>query len=114
VTKAGMVKQGYERRDINVSFIIGVAFFSIIILVGILIVLNNFFTSEKEKLVYETLLKPESTELLNLQTNQSKILNTYKVLDAEKGIYQIPIERAMQLLADEYAQKRENQEKDTP
>jgi hypothetical protein len=69
-------------------------------------VLNDFFVSEKEKVVYETLLKPESNELLDLRAKELDILNSYKTLNADKGIYQIPIERAMQLLADEYSQQR--------
>jgi hypothetical protein len=97
---------GYEKHDINVPKVIGISVLLIIILVGILIVLNDFFVSEKEKVVYETLLKPESNELLDLRATELDILNSYKTLDAEKGTYQIPIERAMQLLADEYSHQR--------
>ena len=100
---------GYEKHDINVPKVIGVSVFLIIILVAILIVLNDFFVSEKEKVVYETLLKPESNELLDLKAKELDVLNSYKTLDAERGIYQIPIERAMQLLAEEYSQQRHKQ-----
>ena len=107
-------KNSYEKKDINVPFVIGVAVFLVFILIGILIGLNDLFISEKEKIVYDTLLKPESTELLELQASQSKLLSSYKVLDAEKGIYQIPINRAMTLVADEYAHKGVRQQKRKP
>lgn len=36
-----------------------------------------------------------------LYTQEQEYLTTYKLLDAEKGVYQIPVERAMQIIAQE-------------
>jgi hypothetical protein len=99
-------KKGYEKQDINVAFVIGVAVFIIIILIGILIVLNDYFVLEKEKVVYDSLLKPESSALREIRASEAEVLNSFRVLDTEKGIYQIPIERAMQLLAEESFQQK--------
>lgn len=94
-------KSGYEKLDINVPFIIGIAFVTIIILLILLVALNDYFIAEKEQMVYELQLKPESTELRTINAFENEILNEYKILDANKGIYRIPIERAMKLMVEE-------------
>ena len=93
---------GYEKRDINATKIIIFSSAGIIILASLLFLLYNYFISEKEEIVYETQLKPESVLLRDLRAGEEETLTTYKVLDAGKGIYQIPIDRAMQLLAEEH------------
>jgi hypothetical protein len=94
-------KSGYEKLDINVPFIIGIAALTIIVLIVIVVILNDYFTAEKEQMVYEVQLKPESTELRSIRALETETLNEYKVLDEKKGIYRIPVERAMKLIVDE-------------
>ncbi len=55
----------------------------------------------KEDIIYESQLKPESTDLKKIQVEESEILSTYQLLDPVKGVYRIPIEQAMKLLAEE-------------
>jgi len=93
--------QGYEKKDINVIKVIVVAVGILIILIMIIVVLNDFFTAEKEEIVYEQTLKPENPLLQELRAKENETLNTYKLLDPVHRIYQIPIERAMQLLVQE-------------
>ncbi len=78
----------------------------IIILATILLLLYNYFLAEKEEIVFEMQLKPESVLLRDIRASEEKTLTSYKLLDPQKGIYQIPIERAMQLIAEENFQKR--------
>lgn len=40
-------------------------------------------------------------DLARLRTREKEGLTSYKLLDAEKGIYQIPIDSAMKILMDE-------------
>ena len=101
-------KNGYERQDINPYKVIGVSAAGIVILVFILILLTDYFIIEKEDMVYNTNLKNISVDLKDLQTSESATLNNYKLLDAEKGVYQIPIDRAMQLIAEESFKQRLN------
>ena len=91
----------YEKQDINVFRVIGIAVATIAVLVVIVIFLSDYFTAEKEDLVYDVLLKPPSKELLEIHAREQETLTTYKLLDAGKGVYQIPIEHAMKLLAGE-------------
>lgn len=92
---------GYEKKDVNVKMIIGVGLTSVIILIIIFVILNDYFTVMETEAVYEAQLKPESAMLKELRTEDEKILTTYKLIDAEKGVYRIPIDRAMHLLAEE-------------
>ena len=101
MTSADNNKAGYEKRDINVAMVIGLSVFLVAILVIILVFLMDYFVETKEEMVYEIQLKPESVDLKTLEAEDKKILNSYKVLDAGQGVYRIPIERAMELLAKE-------------
>ena len=92
---------GYEKKDVNVTKVIGYTVFIVVIFVAILIFLSEYFLYTTEKMVYETVLKPESISYRDLRAREDEILTNYKVLDKEKGIYQIPIEQAMKITADE-------------
>jgi hypothetical protein len=93
-------KSGYEKKDVNLKFVIGISLLSIVIFVVIIVFLTDYFITEESKIVYETQLQPESVNLKDLLAEEEEILTTYKILDAEKGIYRIPIERAITLLAE--------------
>lgn len=90
----------YEKKDVNVSRIIGYALALTIILVAILVFLNEYFIIESEKMKAET-ANHISSKLRELRAQEDAILTSYKLLDAERQKYQIPIERAIQLLANE-------------
>ena len=105
--------EGYEKRDINLKKIISITIAMFILLVVILVALTQYFVTFKEQQVYKSVLQPESKELRELRAREDEILNSYKVIDKEKGIYQIPIIRAMELVAEESYKKsvsgKENQ-----
>ncbi|UCD94465.1 MAG: hypothetical protein JSU69_12015 [Candidatus Zixiibacteriota bacterium] len=92
---------GYEKRDVSLIKVILYGVLGIIVLVIALIFIIDYFTAVKEDIVYESVLKPESAALSELQAREIEELNNYKLLDADKEIYRIPIERAKRLLADE-------------
>jgi hypothetical protein len=92
---------GYEKRDANLKWIVGTAIVGVVIVVAVAIFLNEYFIFSKDKLVYETVLSPESKALRDLRAREDELLNSYGVIDREKGIYRIPIDRAMKVLADE-------------
>lgn len=94
-------KSGYEKKDVNIPIIIGVSLLSIAILVVMVVVLTDFFKLQKESVVYDSILSKESKELTELRKHELETLNNYKIFDAKKGTYQIPIKRAMQLLTEE-------------
>ena len=96
---------GYEKRDVNIVMVIGISVFLVSLLVVILVFLMDYFVDTKEQMVYEVQLQPESVELQDLDAADMEELTTYKILDAERGMYRIPIERAMELLAKEASDK---------
>ena len=99
-------KNDYERQDINPKIVIGYSVAGMIILIVILVLLTDYFMIKKEEIVFETNLKPVSVDLREIRAMETETLTNYKLLDKNKGIYQIPIERAMQLIAEESFIKR--------
>lgn len=97
---------GYEKQDIDIKSIFMWALLSFVVIAGMLIFLYEYFIVEKEKEVYEAVLKPESPKLILLRITEDDILNNYAVIDANKGIYRIPIDSAMKIVAQEAAQRR--------
>jgi hypothetical protein len=97
--KFGHENEGYS--DINLKFISLLVLSSVLAIVIIIIFLNSYFIQEKERQVFELVLKPESLELRELHAVEYELLNSYKVIDSEKKIYRIPVERAMQLIIKE-------------
>ncbi|MHB2149277.1 hypothetical protein ACX8XP_09495 [Calditrichota bacterium LG25] len=99
---------GYEKSDANVNKIIAYTILIMVLLGAIIVGVNEYFTYYSRQLEYDIILNKQSTELLELRANEEKILNSYELLDYTKGIYRIPIERAMEILADEaYAKQKE-------
>lgn len=103
---SGPENGGYEKRDINPTkvFLAGLA--GVVVIVIVVIFIINYFTATREEIIYEEVLKPESAALRELHAREEEELNSYAVLDAKKGVYRIPIKRAMELMAEEAYQAR--------
>lgn len=99
----------YEVRDISWLTLLWMGALIIGGLVVIVIMLDSYFSLAKEQEVYELVLKPESTQLRELRAQEQQTLTSYDVIDKQKGVYRIPIDRAMQLVADESFQARQRQ-----
>ena len=95
----------YEKKDVNVSKIVGYTVAALIILIAILMFLNEFFIFQVEGIKQER-DSVVSSQLRDLRAAEEETLNSYKVLNAEKNKYQIPVDRAMKLIADEDFAKR--------
>jgi hypothetical protein len=92
---------GYEKRDVNIFMVIGLAVLLVSLLIVILVFLIDYFVDSKEQMIYEAHLQPDSGDLKSLLASERKELTSFKILDTERGIYQIPIDRAMDLLVKE-------------
>jgi capsular polysaccharide biosynthesis protein len=92
---------GYERSDVNVKMIVIVAVLIVAFLAVSLLVLDQYFEYVTQETIYKEQLAPQSVALRDLRAREAETLNSYKVLDSAKGVYQIPIDRAMQLIAEE-------------
>jgi hypothetical protein len=104
--------QGYEKKDVNPAWIITITLIAIGLLTVIGVALNEFFLISREDQVYEATLKPGSAALRELRAHEEEVLNSYRIIDSSKNQYQIPIDRAMELMADEAFQARQNRAKE--
>jgi beta-lactamase regulating signal transducer with metallopeptidase domain len=92
---------GYEKRDVNVKKLVLWGIVGIVIVVISLVAIREYFLITKEDYYYRAVEKPRSRELMELRERETKELNSYELLDEEKGIYRIPIKRAMELIVEE-------------
>jgi hypothetical protein len=92
---------GYEKRDVAAGKLLLVTAAATIFVAVVVIGLLQLFSAESEQQVYDTVLAPESAVLRDLRAHEDDILNSYAVVDSTKGVYRIPVERAMKLIADE-------------
>ena len=97
---------GYEKKDASVAWIATIALLIVAVIAAFAIGLNEYFLISKESLIYEQQLSTRNKVLRDLRASEEEALNSYKVLSADSGRYQIPIDRAMNLMADEAYQAR--------
>ncbi len=74
-----------------------------VILVGVLFGLWEIFELDSEREVYQKELSRPNRELLELLARDEGRLARYELLDPKLGVYQLPIDRAMELLLAEPA-----------
>ena len=96
----------YEKSDVDPKGLFISALVTIVVVIIIIVAMNEIFISTKEQQIYKSVLSVESIELRELRARETSVLTGYKVLDEKKGIYRIPIDRAMQLEADKAFQKK--------
>ena len=88
---------GYEKKDVNVKKV-ALALVACGLLIGFfLVMLDQYFLISTENMYFKKVLEPESVALKELHQKETQTLTSYKLLDKTKGIYQIPIQRAMEL-----------------
>ena len=94
-------KKEYEIKDIPVKAVAigGVVF---MIIVGVtLFLLYEYYIRVLDATEHELKLSKQSKKLMELKKLENESLNSYKIIDEEKQIYQIPIERSKELMLDE-------------
>lgn len=97
---------GYEKRDVAVGRLVAVTLAAVVILSAVLVGLFQLFVAESEHDIQEMVLAPESATLRELRAHEDGILHSFGVIDNARGQYRIPIERAMELVADEAFRNR--------
>jgi diphthamide biosynthesis methyltransferase len=96
--------EGFDRSEPNVRLIAAFGAVTIVLLVVTVLGLQAYFDHVLAQEVYVKVLAPESPALTNLRAREDGELHSYRYIDRDKGEVQLPIERAMQLLAAEYSQ----------
>jgi len=95
------VQAGYERGEPNTWAIVAWGGASIVILVVVILAIQFYFDRVTEQQVYQKQMLPVSDDLLALRAKEQAQLHSYAYIDRAKGVVRIPIERAMELLAQE-------------
>jgi len=96
-----MSNKPYETKDIPVKGV-AIAGAVFIIIVGItLFLLYEYYIRVLDDTEYELKLSKRSEKLMELKKLENESLNSYKMIDEEKQIYQIPIDRSKELMLDE-------------
>ena len=91
---------GYEKRDVNMLRITIFSLATCGLIVLFVVFLDSYFVWSKERHMF----KAQQQQIQQVETiaeQEDERLNNYGVRDAEKGVYQIPIDRAMELEANE-------------
>ena len=97
-----MTEEFYEKRDAKGGRVLFYTIIGMVILIIIIVMSNEFFIYEKEKLIHKIDLSEKSILLREVRARQTEKLNSFVLLDSAKGIAKIPIETAMQLMVDKY------------
>ncbi len=92
---------GYESRDVNLKLTIVVGVLSILLLIFVLVGLDQYFTAVVERQVEKAVMSPISRDLQALRAHEDSMLNSYGLVDSSRGVYRIPIDSAIALLAAE-------------
>ena len=79
---------------------------TVVLLILIAVAIHFYFTNYKEDQVYTKVLAPEGEQLKALREKENWELSNYGYIEQQKGTVRIPIERAMQLVAQEASENR--------
>ncbi len=102
--KVGPDNPGFDTSDPNtpgVTIFIVLFIVTLVLVIGATIVYYNFASQAQED---EAVLQKPSEDLANLHAREDEQLKTYGFINKEKGVVQIPLDRAMELVAREAAE----------
>lgn len=100
-----------EDDKLNTPLIAAVGAVSTLILVAIIVGLQVMFFAMSDAEDAKKDPKTTAFVLADYRAAQQEKLDAYKVLDAKKGVYAIPIGRAMDLIVQEANAKKDKKEK---
>jgi uncharacterized membrane protein required for colicin V production len=93
---------GYEKKDVSVKGIALGTVALVLLIIAMVAFVRDYFVFNMEKEITQSILDNPSKELIAIQKSESEQLSNYKIIDSEKGVYQIPIDRAMEIVVKEY------------
>jgi hypothetical protein len=93
----------FDRSEPRALLITGFGAATLIGLVAVMLGIQAYFDHIREVATYEKVLAPVSSDLRALHSQEDGLLNSYKYVDRQRGVVQIPISRAMNLIVQEAA-----------
>ena len=92
---------GFEPEAINALVILGVVFATSIVVVGLIFIGFTITEVYAENTVKELVAQTEYPEIRDIQAAATAAMNESGVVDADAGIYRVPVERAMEVMAEQ-------------
>jgi hypothetical protein len=96
---------GHEMSDFSWTTVLWLIPISVITLLVFFYICVSWFLGAKDNEIAHKQAAFVPTELQAQHAHEDEILNSYKVLDKDKGRIQIPVARAMELIAQEHQGK---------
>jgi hypothetical protein len=94
-------KEGYDHAEPAAGAIVAFAIGSLILLVLMIIAVQMYFDKIWKEAVYEKILAPPSQQLIDLHNRENWNLTHYGYFDKPTGQVRIPVDKAMELFAQE-------------
>ena len=94
-------QSGYEKSDANFVVLFGISALIIITIMVCVLGVHEMYTFVRERTYRKAVLEAPNVELIEMQKKSSQILSTYGVVDGNRGVYRVPIEKAKELLVQE-------------
>lgn len=93
---------GYEKRDVSIRGLVLGTITLVALIVVMVAFVRDYFVFNMENAITEAALNNPSKELMEIQKVEDDLLTNFRLLDNEKGTYQIPIDLAMTLVVQDY------------
>ena len=97
---------GYEKKDVSIKALAIGILATVLLIVAFVVLLRGYFVINYEKSLVEEIVNNPSKELMEIVEKDKKLLSNYSIVDAEKGVYQVPIEKAMEIVVQEYKSRQ--------
>ena len=90
-----------ELKRINLT-----GLFITFLIIGALALTAAVFVFSYDKPLYSSLRNTESDNLKKFREKEEVVLSSYRVIDRDKDCYAIPVDRAMELVIQDYNQSK--------
>ena len=94
-------KEGFDHAEPAAGAIVGFALGSLILLILMIVAVQMYFDKIWKEAVYEKILAPPSQPLIDLHNRENWNLTHYGYFDKPTGQVRIPVDKAMELFAQE-------------
>ena len=95
---------GVEKESVDTSLLFGVILGTVVIVVTLVIIAFTITEVKSRSTLSERIAATEYPELREVRAAAASLLTKYEVVDAESQTYRIPIEQAINLMANEQHQ----------
>jgi len=83
----------------------------VVLIVVLILAVQAFYFRYQQQVVERKVVQPPFHELVELRSRQEAQLHAYRMLDAKTGRVAIPIERAMELVLEDWSRDRERRDR---